>query len=120
MDSDRAAIIFEALSSKVRLQIFKLLVQHGDQGLVAGDIAEKLDLPNTNLSFHLKTLYHAGVIKMQKEGRFVRYSIKMPEVFTLINFLLDACCVESSGCCDILPSDYPELLRLFSHQKNSK
>ena len=118
MKSEQAALIFEALSSEIRLNIFKLLIQYGNQGLVAGDIAEKLSLPNTNLSFHLKSLYHAGIIEMEKEGRFVRYHIKMPEVFALINFLLGSCCTESVGCCDIAPEDYPALLKLFTHPQS--
>lgn len=120
MNNQQAVLIFEALSSEVRLDIFKLLMKHGTAGLVAGDIAEALNLPNTNLSFHLKNLYHAGIIEMQKEGRFVRYSIKMPAIFSLINFLLGSCCVESMGCCDISPQDYPSLIALFSPQKSEK
>lgn len=120
MKSEQATLIFEALSSEVRLSIFKLLVQYGEKGLVAGDIAEQLSLPNTNLSFHLKSLYHAGIVEMEKEGRFVRYRIKMPEVLALINFLLGSCCTESMGCCDIVPEKYPELLQLFSPKEDSK
>lgn len=117
MKNEQAVLIFEALSSEVRLNIFKLLIQYGDKGLVAGDIAEKLSLPNTNLSFHLKSLYHAGVVEMTKEGRFIRYHIKMSEVFALINFLLGSCCAESIGCCDIAPKNYPALLKLFAHSQ---
>lgn len=119
MKSIQAVTIFETLSSEVRLQIFKLLVQYGDEGLIAGDIAEKLNLPNTNLSFHLKNLYHSGVLEMQKEGRFVRYRVKMSEIFALINFLLGSCCTESIGCCEISPSDYPELVQLFSNTQKA-
>lgn len=120
MKSDQAVLIFEALSSEVRLEIFKLLIQYGEDGLVVGDIAKELSLPNTNLSFHLKSLYHAGVIEMNKEGRFIRYRIKMPEVFGLINFLLGSCCAESVGCCDIKTADYPVLITLFSPQNSSE
>ena len=118
MNNQQAVVIFEALSSEVRLEIFKLLLKYGEKGLVAGDIAEALEIPNTNLSFHLKALYHAGVVEMTKEGRFVRYHIKTPEVFSLINFLLCSCCQESVGCCEIDPANFPALKQLFS--KSSK
>ncbi|WP_303193176.1 helix-turn-helix domain-containing protein, partial [uncultured Desulfovibrio sp.] len=53
MKSTDAAQLFEALSSDVRLDIFRLLVKHAPEGLVAGEIAKNLNLPSTNLSFHL-------------------------------------------------------------------
>ena len=56
MNEKQASLFFEALSSDVRLKIFLLLVRFSPNGLVQGEIAQKLDLPITNLSFHLKAL----------------------------------------------------------------
>ena len=61
MDKFTAAKLFESLSSGVRLDVYRLLVRHGLDGLVAGAIATELDIPPTNLSFHLKALTQAGL-----------------------------------------------------------
>ena len=73
MDKFTAAKLFESLSSGVRLDVYRLLVRHGLDGLVAGAIAEALDIPPTNLSFHLKALTQAGLLTVTQEGRFQRY-----------------------------------------------
>lgn len=70
MKTENASSLFEALSSDIRLEIFRLLVKHAPDGLVAGDIANQLNIPANNLSFHLKNLTHSGMVSMEKEGRF--------------------------------------------------
>ena len=57
MEQKQAVQIFEALSSSIRLDIFRLLVQYNPDGLVAGEISSQLDIPANNLSFPLKTSY---------------------------------------------------------------
>lgn len=54
MKTENASSLFEALSSDIRLEIFRLLVKHAPDGLVAGDIANQLNIPANNLSFHLE------------------------------------------------------------------
>jgi DNA-binding transcriptional ArsR family regulator len=56
MKRTTAVAVFESLASGVRLDTYRLLVRKGPAGLVAGDIAAALDLPATNVSFHLKAL----------------------------------------------------------------
>ena len=73
MDKATATTMFESLASGVRLDIVRLLVQHGRTGLVAGAIANTLALPRTNLSFHLKSLAAAGLVTVTPEGRYARY-----------------------------------------------
>lgn len=92
MDKKLAVKMFESLSSEIRLDIFRLLIKHADSGLVAGEIAEALELPNTNLSFHLKALVHADMIDVTQEGRFLRYKAKVGQMQFLINFLTAECC----------------------------
>ncbi|MFC3333477.1 ArsR/SmtB family transcription factor [Paenalcaligenes hominis] len=70
MNQKEAVSKFDALASELRLDIVKLLVQFGDDGLVAGEISLQLAIPPTNLSFHLKTLTHAGLVYVEQEGRF--------------------------------------------------
>ena len=68
MERNTATSIFELLSSGVRLEVFRLLVKQGRQGMVAGDIGTTLNVPPTNLSFHLKALTHAGLLIVEQEG----------------------------------------------------
>ena len=102
MNTQSAATIFESLSSKVRLNIFRLLVKQGLEGMVAGDIAAELNIPPTNLSFHLKALTHCGLTTVQQEGRYQRYRANMPFMFELMNYMTEECCGgDVAQCSDI-------------------
>ena len=92
MECTHAASIFEALSSEVRLALFRLLVKFAPDGLVAGEIAKHLRVPNTNLSFHLRGLLRAGLITVEKEGRFLRYRANIPLMLDTIAYLTEECC----------------------------
>ncbi len=92
MDKSSATAVFESLSSGVRLDVFRLLVKKGTEGMVAGEISATLELPPTNLSFHLKAMAHAGLVSVTQEGRFQRYRANIPLVMDLISYLTDECC----------------------------
>ncbi|HEY8907262.1 MAG TPA: helix-turn-helix domain-containing protein [Rhodoferax sp.] len=92
MDKQLAIGIFESLASGVRLDICRLLVKTGPQGLVAGEIGSALEVPPTNLSFHLKTLAHAQLVSVVQEGRFQRYRANMTLMHDLIAYLTAECC----------------------------
>lgn len=83
---------FESLSSGVRLDIFRLLVKAGPQGLVAGEIGSALTVPPTNLSFHLKALAHAQLVSVVQEGRYQRYRANLALMQDLIGYLTAECC----------------------------
>ncbi|MGZ8945360.1 MAG: ArsR/SmtB family transcription factor [Methylococcaceae bacterium] len=87
-----ATSIFESLASGVRLDVYRLLVKTGPAGLVAGEIAATLELPPTNLSFHLKALTYAKLLSVTQEGRFQRYRANMPLMQDLIAYLTEECC----------------------------
>ena len=99
MNTNEATIIFEALSSPIRLNIFKLLVKHGDEGLVAGDIATTLDVPPTNLSFHLKSLLHARLVSVEQEGRFLWYRANIPLMLETVAYMTEECCANQPEKC---------------------
>jgi len=92
MQTQEATKLFEALSSDVRLNLFRLLVKHAPEGLVAGEIAKQLDMPSTNLSFHLKAIVHSGLVSLEKEGRFSRYRANIPLISDVIAYLTSECC----------------------------
>ncbi len=92
METKHAATIFEALSSESRLDIFRLLVKYAPEGLVAGEIARRLGIPSTNLSFHLKAIVHSGLASVEKEGRYLRYRANIPLMLGVIAYLTSECC----------------------------
>ncbi|MDR0477729.1 MAG: ArsR family transcriptional regulator [Desulfobulbaceae bacterium] len=99
MDTKTAATIFAALTSEARLAIFRLLVKYAPAGLVAGEIARMLDIPKTNLSFHLKNIVHNGLASMEREGRNTRYRANIPLMLEIIVYLTDECCSGSPDQC---------------------
>lgn len=102
METSTAVHIFESLASNVRLGVFRLLVRQGAQGLVAGEIAAALNLPATNLSFHLKALTQSGLLVVEQEGRYQRYRANMALMGELIGFLTDECCEgQPQECLDL-------------------
>jgi DNA-binding transcriptional ArsR family regulator len=106
MDKNTAVTVFESLASGVRLDIFRLLVRAAPAGCVAGQIAAELQLPPTNLSFHLKALTQAGLLTVEQEGRYMRYRANTDLMFGLVEYLTAECC--SGVACAPLPAD-PDL-----------
>jgi DNA-binding transcriptional ArsR family regulator len=92
METKTATTIFEVLTSEARLAIFRLLVKYAPDGLVAGEIAQMLDIPKTNLSFHLKTIVYSGLASMEREGRNTRYKANIPLMLEAIAYLTAECC----------------------------
>ena len=99
MKKEIAITIFESLSSGLRLDTYRLLVRTGMEGLVAGEIAVALDVPPTNLSFHLKALTQAGMLTVEQEGRFQRYRANIPLMLELIAYLTEECCAGNPEQC---------------------
>ena len=99
MEQRTAITVFESLSSGVRLDVFRLLVRMGQEGMVAGDIATTLGVPPTNLSFHLKALTHAGLVAATQEGRFQRYRANLTLMSDLIAYLTEECCAGQAELC---------------------
>ena len=81
-----------ALGEPTRLTIFRLLVEAGQEGLVVGKIAENLAVSAGTLSFHLKTLSHAGLIRSTRHGTFIRYVADFDAMNGLVAFLTENCC----------------------------
>ena len=104
MEKLTATTIFESLSSGVRLDVYRLLVKQSPHGMLAGGIASTLDVPPTNLSFHLKALTQAGLLTVQQEGRYQRYRANIPLMLDLIAYLTEECCADDPGHCADLRS----------------
>lgn len=81
-----------ALAQESRLAAFRLLVQAGPQGLAATKIAEALGLAPSSLSFHLKELTYAKLIRQVREGRSLIYSVNFETMNGVLGFLTENCC----------------------------
>jgi ArsR family transcriptional regulator, arsenate/arsenite/antimonite-responsive transcriptional repressor len=81
-----------ALAQETRLGIFRALVQAGAEGLPAGRIAEAVGAPASTLSFHLKELAGAGLVRARHEGRFIYYTADYGAMSELVSFLTEKCC----------------------------
>lgn len=81
-----------ALAQETRLAIYRALVQAGPEGLAAGRVAEIVGTPASTLSFHLKELAAAGLIRSRQVGRFVIYTAQYGAMNDLVGFLTDKCC----------------------------
>ena len=90
-----------ALAQATRLEIFRLLVQQGAQGLSASVIAEKLSLPNATLSFHLKELSQANLVNARQQGRYIFYAANYSTMDELVAYLTENCC--SGSECAVIP-----------------
>ena len=99
MDKATATPIFECLASGVRLDVFRLLIKAGLNGMVAGEIAAALGLPPTNLSFHLKVLTQAHLLTVAQEGRYQRYRANLSLMMDLIAYLTEECCTGATQQC---------------------
>lgn len=99
MEKNTAIAVFESLSCGVRLDLYRLLVRAGPQGMVAGEIAVALAIPPNNLSFHLKALAQAGLASATQEGRFQRYRANPALMQELIAYLNAECCAGHPELC---------------------
>ena len=99
MDKPSAIVALAALAQETRLDIFRLLVQAGSQGLSAGKIGEQLGLPSATLSFHLSQLKHAGLITFRRESRSLIYAAKYAAMNDLLAYLTENCCQSSTSAC---------------------
>jgi len=92
---------FAALSHESRLQIIRMLVFAGANGLAAGAIATALnDAQPSRVSFHLKELEHAGLVQSQRDGKSIIYSVNFPALCDLAIVLVQDCCQGHCKYCD--------------------
>ncbi len=98
MERNDALTTLSALAQEARLDIFRVLVQAGPAGMAAGAIADTLDIPAATLSFHLKELKYAGVVRCLREGRSLIYSPDFDAMNGLIGFLTENCCANAAPC----------------------
>ncbi len=99
MDHLGAVRALGALAQEGRLAIFRRLVEAGPSGLAAGEIAKRVCMGATVLSFHIKELERAGLVAAARQGRYIRYALHVDGVRQLLAFLVDDCCGASPELC---------------------
>ncbi len=97
MEKTDALAALAALAQETRLDVFRLLVQAGPDGLPAGQIAELLCLPSATLSFHLNQLKHAGLVTFRRESRSLIYTAEYPTINALLAYLTENCCAGTAS-----------------------
>ncbi len=104
METSDAVAALAALAQDSRLDVYRLLVQAGPEGLPAGSIASALKLAPNTLTFHFDRLRGAGLVTVRREGRLMIYAARYEAMNGLISFLTENCCRGSaaqrtrSGC----------------------
>ena len=99
MEKSDAIGALAALAQESRLEVFRLLVQAGTDGLPAGRIGERLGLPSATLSFHLNQLRHAGLVTFRREGRSLIYAAEYAAMNGLLAYLTENCCQGDATAC---------------------
>lgn len=114
MNTETAVPALAALAQESRLTVFRWLVELGPIGACPGEIAEKLSLSPTTLSFHLKTLQHVGLIAADKNGRSIRYRANFVVMQSLLDFLTKNCCGGDPSKCS--SANVPTIDDIFQHK----
>lgn len=100
METEDALAALAALAQDTRLAVFRYLVEAGPEGVTVDRIGEALDVAPATLSFHLKELSRAGLVKSRQESRFYWYSAHYQAMNSLIAYLTESCCRgQPEACC---------------------
>ena len=97
METKDAIASLTALGHATRLAAFRLLVEAGPAGRMAGEIGEALGVPGATLSFHLKELVHASLVESENQGRYVCYRANFQAMNGLVEYLTHNCCAGSTS-----------------------
>jgi DNA-binding transcriptional ArsR family regulator len=97
MKKSNAVAALAALAQENRLDVFRLLVQAGPEGMAAGAVAEALDLAPNTLTFHFDRLRMSGLVSVRREGRSMIYAAQYEAMSALLGYLTENCC--QGGSC---------------------
>ena len=99
MEKHHAVSGLAALAQDNRLDIFRLLVQAGPEGMQAGAVATALDLAPNTLTFHFDRLRVAGLVTVRRDGRSMIYAAQYEQMNALLGFLTENCCAGTPATC---------------------
>lgn len=104
----RYADMFSAMGTEARLRIMQVLLSAHPEGLVVGEIQEELDIPNSTLSHHLDKLKNEGLVNVQRESTFLRYTANTDALQELLQFLYVECCTRNKA---VKPQSIVQILK---------
>jgi DNA-binding transcriptional ArsR family regulator len=108
MDTSTTIKALAALAQESRLKVFRLLVRSGTEGLAAGEIARRLEIPHNTMSSQLSILTNAGLVDSRRDGRSIIYNIDFDGTRNLLSFLMEDCCQgRPELCAPVLDSLLP-------------
>lgn len=93
----RYADMFSAMGTEARLRIMQLLLSAHPDGMVVGEIQEELEIPNSTLSHHLDKLRSEGLVTVQRQSTFLRYTANTEALQELLQFLYAECCTRNKA-----------------------
>ena len=99
METSTAVTALSALAHPGRLQIFRLLVQAGPDGIAAGEVARATGSLANTLSTNLNILSGAGLVRSRREGRSIIYAAAYEAMSELLAFLMEDCCCGNAAIC---------------------
>ena len=99
MDKTTALDGLAALAHETRLDVFRLLVKAGPDGIAAGEIGEVLGVRQNTMSSHLGILTRAGLVTKSRDGRVIRYAANFAQMRGLLLYLLEDCCAGNAEIC---------------------
>jgi ArsR family transcriptional regulator, arsenate/arsenite/antimonite-responsive transcriptional repressor len=99
MEMNTVIAALSALAQESRLAIFRSLVVAGPEGMTPSALSEALSLAPATLSFHLKELVQAGLLRKRQDGRYIHYQADFEAMSGVIEYLTENCC--QGQCCDI-------------------
>ena len=105
MESQSAIDALSALAQPTRLDVFRLLVRQEPDGLPAGEIARRLDVPHNTMSTHLGILTRARLVTVERHSRSMIYRVELPVIRQLVLFLLRDCCNGQPALCSPIIED---------------
>jgi DNA-binding transcriptional ArsR family regulator len=97
MKSKDAITCLNALAQEHRLNLFRLLVQAGDEGMAVGELAAATGLAGATLTNHLHILRRAGMVSDERRGRVIQCRASYPQMNELLGFLTESCCTGSTA-----------------------
>lgn len=92
MDSLSALSSFAALSQQTRLDVFRVLVKAGGDGLLSGEMGTRLNVRQNTMSANLAVLLNSGLVRNERQGRTIRYFADFDTIRSLLAFLMEDCC----------------------------
>ena len=99
MEKSNAVAALAALAQDNRLDVYRLLVQAGPDGLPAGQVAAALGLAPNTLTFHFDRLRGAGLVTVRRDGRSMIYAARFETMNALLGYLTENCCKGSKDAC---------------------